>query len=749
MLVRLILSFALIVAAAHAAAFDSWEHRRLSDLAYHIAINIHCPNNSDDESCVDLRPESKLDLTRKGGLSMWCRDNGRKSACMKYEHLFAAPPLQQYLSSRLAKHCSGAGKNEPACLEMSAILSHPDPAEPVDYAAQKGLAMWCVNNAKDKELCGEISRRARSAADNMRGIVAACLKKMEGLNCDFIYKLAPAERLAWASFFDPLARADEGAAYGNDSDLSYGQLVKCVDYFLTTEKLMAGSESRLWMKTADAQISAGSQVRAAKLYPSRREDLELSFNKRCDESYWNLEGARAGHVNHTHFQAELLLAQNSNHLLALTLHAEEKNRFAALAANGISDHYLQDSMAPGHITTWRSRLTDLAANAFHDDRNRKGLHVRVDKELFEKMMRPAADGGRTLDADILRMAAVDDDGVSAARVREYFLFPDKNKEKDCLVDRCAREPRNVESEIRLMTKLVAELRGKLQSRKTQDPVLGGCRDALRSKCVFLRGDGALWNRNQDEQRMLMLLLQVRSILDVLQSAPTELDNGNRFTLTNSFKETSWAWNATEAEPRYVSFLSYTYPPKTQLIAGIGPVEYEINQTNGSGGSFDHHYRSSDRIFGIALGIDNMTFGDQQNRKSVALEAVIGGLANEKREDFNLAAVVGIQRFYEPASNGYGVMLRGSYVFPQTETIISVPLRMIRIGVPGAEKIWRPTFGLRMDQGFTSFATVYLQVMKDYAAMRSGKVESGVSVGAGIQLAAPSCRIPLVNRSGCD
>jgi hypothetical protein len=95
-----------------------------------------------------------------------------------------------------------------------------------------------------------------------------------------------------------------------------------------------------------------------------------------------------------------------------------------------------------------------------------------------------------------------------------------------------------------------------------------------------------------------------------------------------------------------------------------------------------------------------------------------------------------------------VIVRLSLVFPQTETIFSIPMRAIRIGTIDSNRRWKPTIGLRMDQGFTSFFTTYFQVTRDYAAQRDGRIDSGVSIGAGIQLAAPRCRIPLIKKT-CD
>jgi hypothetical protein len=585
-------------------------------------------------------------------------------------------------------------------------------------------------------------------AQDLKGITRECYQINDKSKCELIIP-GRNTRLSWTSFFDKLSRdgeltkteeEDEKQDTKYDSTLTYGDVTMCVDYFLTPEKLMAGSETTLWFPTEESQIASLNHVRKRQLYPSRREDLNLSITERCKDSYWNLEGARSGHVNHTHFQSELLISQRSQHLLALSLHAIEGNRMAALTANAISDHYLHDSFAPGHITTWRSRLTDLAANAYHDARNRKGLSVMVDEERFNQMMKDSY-GGASLDTRVMHLFESDTQTSRSRTTRAYFLYPHTN-DVDCDKFFCknAKTLASDSEEEKKIKEILGSLRKKLQKLdQMKDPASFKCNE---ERCVTFHGDSELWKISQNEQRMLLLLVQVRSILDVLESLPGPADRTSQFTITDSFKQDEWTWYATEEESPSV-WKRTILPPNSSLVAKIGPVNYQITQGIDGEPQHDHSYLFFDPVYGFSLGFDSMTFGDQQTRWTLAFQRVLFGIASEKRGSMNFAIVGGVEKFLEPASNGYGLTSRLSLVFPQTETIFSLSFREIKVGSVDWYKRWRPTYGLRVDQGFTSFATIFFQISRDAAAQKSGRIDSGISVGAGVQIAAPECRIPLV------
>lgn len=281
------------------------------------------------------------------------------------------------------------------------------------------------------------------------------------------------EREALTLFFDPVNGKFAKGLEGKDVRylyLSYGTIVACVDYFLTTEKLMAGRENKLITsrdRDARGERLDNAHYEAPQLYPVRRSQLDIDDVHRCGDSLLNLEGMRAAHVNHSHFQADLLMAQRNNHLIALSLNALDKNIFSSLLANAASDHYLQDAFAPGHIISWRNRLTDTVANAQHDLINRKGVLVEFHP-------------GPVGDADFVDRVYA---SLQEDLARDYFFVP-RDDARLKYQHTCRRNCRTASTPADLDS-----LRAVVTTLKSG-----------KSLQVKVRGDGDVWQRDSDEQR---------------------------------------------------------------------------------------------------------------------------------------------------------------------------------------------------------------------------------------------------------
>lgn len=141
---------------------------------------------------------------------------------------------------------------------------------------------------------------------------------------------------------------------------SYGDIVACVDDFLTPEELMA------FLPNFNKGITTH--------WPDRYKECDSSFSL-----YF-----QASHANHAHFQKQLLIAQTSGHINAIAL-ASQQNLEGALLTNAIADHYLQDFFAPGHITTDRAKTTDAVAMAIHNHANREGATFYLDPKYTSKL----------------------------------------------------------------------------------------------------------------------------------------------------------------------------------------------------------------------------------------------------------------------------------------------------------------------------------------------------------------------------
>lgn len=525
--------------------------------------------------------------------------------------------------------------------------------------------------------------------------------------------------------FDPLLAPPPNQA--PQHNVTYGDVVMCVDFFLTPDKLIAGRERDLindHAKPAGVQGEAPPADEAPRLFPTSRSQLDLDQASRCNDSLTNLEGLRASHVNHTHFQAELLVAQRQNHLIALSMRTIENNLFSALVMNAISDHFLQDSFAPGHIATWRSRLTDLAANAYHDKVNREGWSATI---LRADLQPITARKGADLMDQVYRELA------DHPKLRNVFFEPDRPQ-------LCPRDCRPIARDFDYAPSL-NELYTTIQN---PNKYIG----------VSLRGDSDLWGRHQDKQRFIMLLFEVRSILDVLESHPSADDSKAGPTpiyVVDSFKTSGWQWhfldNATPtALPKPTEWLSWR---PSVIQANIGPMAYGTEEKSGvpfspyaENGTLK--YTSMDPVFGVSAGADNMLFGDAQTRYVLNLETVVWGKASARRgnglKTANYAITAGVQPYISRDDKNIALVARGMAVFPAIETTISVPFRMLHIKTNNGHSEWLPTVGLRLDAGFTSFLTFYLQGNYDAAGQRNGSIRRGLSLGAGLQLAAPMCRI---------
>jgi hypothetical protein len=407
--------------------------------------------------------------------------------------------------------------------------------------------------------------------------------------------------------------------------------------------------------------------------------------------------------------------------------------------NAVSDHFLQDSFAPGHISTWRSRLTDLAANAYHDRVNREGWSAAIEEKKLQPMLAITGKHNKTKDLLDLIFQELSED----ANLRRSFFEP-------AAKDTCLRDCRTSDAPpLDLYQKEMTAL----FKLKMKDQRL----------VVKLRGDNDLWRRDQDLQRLVMLLFEVRSILDILESQPSSEQSANRMSivLVDSFKGSGWKWHFLNSEqiPAEPPRPKVTWPDWHPSIikANVGPLSYGENLDSGM--SFAPYkqeatinYTAMDQVFGASIGADNMAFGDAQTRYVANFETVVWGSANSKsKRGFftgNYALTVGLQPYISRDDKGIAFSGRGIMVMPAIETSVSVPVRLLHLKTNNGHSEWLPTIGLRVDAGFTSFLTFYLQGIYDGAAQRDGTIRRGLSLGAGIQLAAPTCRLPVIKGFAC-
>jgi hypothetical protein len=135
---------------------------------------------------------------------------------------------------------------------------------------------------------------------------------------------------------------------------SYGEIVELIDFIIAPNKIF---------------VHSGDNGLYPNSYLELNPDIFGKYPqiKSGDDSY-----LRASHNNEAHFQGELLFNIHDWHKKALSIAKNEKNIFAALVTNAISDHYLHDFFAPGHIVTPRDNFHDTFALGMHDKNNQIG-----------------------------------------------------------------------------------------------------------------------------------------------------------------------------------------------------------------------------------------------------------------------------------------------------------------------------------------------------------------------------------------
>lgn len=431
---------------------------------------------------------------------------------------------------------------------------------------------------------------------------------------------------------------------------SYGAIVAHVDDFMTPEKLIAEcTEQKNGLPTQWSSV-------------------------KCAEK--STKWLQATHNNHTHFQQELLISLSMYHSLALSLAKDKHNLEGALFVNAISDHYLHDFFAPGHITTPRSKLTDLFSNAMHDAANSKGATFHLKKgEGFDKLT------------------------IEMLKIKEISINP-------------ASQP-----------SIAKFLCGK-STCESIDLIL------MEEMKMMLKGDGFLMEDDSSQQRLLMLAANVLSIKDVLNAFENE-----KYPVANSLEPTNW-----EDSPGR----GFNHDITAGLPFGnysMGPCATENKDVN-----LPIFYGM---VGGVSIAKELFNANQRIARTAFSIETVpIGYISNGIFGNGGIS--VGYYHYEGDGQvKGNGVLARIGLIVPETETTLSFGIRRVH-HTGTAQDGWKNGYSLRLDQGFTSFLSLYLSVGKDYAAPTGGMLAQGSYFAAGVLLAFPTSKITncLSNVSHC-
>ncbi len=539
----------------------------------------------------------------------------------------------------------------------------------------------------------------------------------------------------------------EGAAQPNDPvspGLSalrqmarhYGIVTQCVDYFMSPERLLAYAGKHRANERSTARVRAGEAISASgasSMSPSSAQQLINAAGERAAESTTRIlnsgggiptepvesaladlpaECSRSGirylqatHSNHAHFQENLLMSMRLWHLTAVALATQESNYHGALLTNAIADHYLQDFFAPGHIVTPRDRLSDLQATAGHDLGNAMGA-------LFWPTLTP-------------RLRQVLD-----------FLCPEPGA-GDCaenpMLDMALRHP---ERHIRIdqLPRSAATLRA--------------------GRSVLLRGDGRLDGPEQAPQRLLMLLAQVSSILDVVEGKnhlrraefDYALGRGEPFARVD-FGQYEFQAHGTAYASRVD--VAPTQPLPDRLTADDERSEGSTSTHCIVRGCDDRTYPLRSRAPVLSFSVERTSFspGMHHSRNLQALElSTAGRIVDVSRfsgrwlSGIELVPTFGLATIRDGARHGWGPTARLAVAVPETEGSVGVYARWLEYKSNSGSDARRLSYGLRIEGGFSSYLTFYFTGGMDYSRNFDGALVRGRMWGGGIRFGVPTTRV---------
>lgn len=473
---------------------------------------------------------------------------------------------------------------------------------------------------------------------------------------------------------------------------SYGEIAMCVDFFLYPEKILANA----WANNQETELDG---------LPSIKHPISVDAKKHC-----SVEGTRfmqSTHNNHAHFQQDLLMSFNLYHLLAISVAKEGHNIYAAIVINAISDHYLQDIFAPGHIVTPRYALSDVPATAMHDLANNKGIYFYPS----------------------------DFKGID--RILDYICGTEKN-DRD--------SPELPLSECHLNDDLKRDLIGQGIFLNLDEAI----NTIKKHQPILFLGDGHLDMATQDQltQRIFLLAIEIKSILDIFEGANSFTKYGWKFEPNEllvkanvPFGEYRLTRNLTEINAGKSGTSNSTALKKEKPQTGNNVPSSGESKTNGHR---PYTFGTFSPIFGVSLHRESMSNGARMGRNVGSVETIpFGGIVTNTPwaaiPSFSFAPVFGYSAYQEGDIRGSGPTLRIIGSVPETEFSFGPYARWLSYPTKDGDKR-QISLGGRMDSGFSSYGTFFLGVGRDYGTTPVGILENGWLWTAGFELAFPVSRL---------
>ena len=490
--------------------------------------------------------------------------------------------------------------------------------------------------------------------------------------------------------------------------VTYGGVVRLVDELSYPTQIFVREGGA---GAGDSGDPEGAYPRSDQFFAQSYSDLNHQYHRKREvrrkfrRTNAVLEGYRALSNNQLHFQNDLL--QQMRRLRRDALNTVDQETYYALITNALSDHFLQDYLAPGHILWPRNYSHDSVATSVHDGTNQKGTWFEVDSTNWKDRLEPLAKYLKSLPTT----------STEYVKLSDYWM-----KRREGATFRCGYE------------KTV----GKTGGSPAQG--LHCLQEAMKSDgYIYVYGDGLV--SKSPAQQMLMVLVQAERIVELLRvldgCEPRDYAN---FSYTSSYD--------TDVEKKLVV-------PCTGLEFG----DYRFGRQK----ECNQDEKKADEVFeGTASGVFLLGGGGQapfqdegSSRVQFSLEYLpLGFMANHRWlrnaaihkppgncgtfSPCNSGFVFGIDYIGDDAFNAKGVGARFIKAIPAINFQVSPYVKFLNYKFAQQDD-WNLSWGLRADWGF-SIGSFYMTLGKEYIVDEMDELKSTGMVSFGIGIGIPNTRI---------
>jgi hypothetical protein len=512
-------------------------------------------------------------------------------------------------------------------------------------------------------------------------------------------------------------RAASASLTNKQEEFSYGRINELVDYMHYPEQIFEHYNYDIEYPSSNIAES-----------PKHLNEHALSIREDQLNKLALFDYLSASSHNERHFQDALMQTMHYLHKSAV-IDAQKGHIYNALVKNSLSDHYLNDFFAPGHITTARENSHDTVALAMHDRANKAGSCFLIDNDYWNEL-KPI---------------------LSFIKTATHKSVINRNSEKeiDTIVanlKECDRKISEADNFKQILTKKGAN------SREFQQSIIDFL--AENHKTIYLQGDGHL--HQNPVQQLFMILVQVKSISEVMQ-AYLHCDNG-RGTQCNDTYLTNYRWKGSyDSESKDGTGV---VPPEAKTEFGRYNITYNSDDENENETVSVFLDRPkfayptiADNAFLISIG-GQTPVSQESSRFQTQFELFPLQIGTSNQFDSlrdmtihrpstdcifwcNLGLAYGLSYINDDYFEASGIQLRVIKAYPKISTLLSAIVRRGRYRGE-IEKQTKTTYGIRYDHGF-SLHSFYIGYEWDYGYDQNNAFHDENVITFGWTLSFPSSR----------